>query len=73
MSEVTRELPPHEAGDIPIYHTVVRILGIVTVLSIGGAIILSVIGRPIPESVVALGSVAIGALAGLLAPSPGTK
>ncbi len=73
MSEDIRALPPHETEDIPIYHTVVRILGIIAILAIGGAIVLAVIGKPIPESVVALGSVSVGALAGLLAPSPGGK
>jgi len=73
LSENTKALPPHDPVDIPVYHTVVRILGIIAILSIIGAIALAVIGRAIPESVVALGSASVGALAGLLAPSPAAK
>lgn len=69
MSE-ERVLPSHEKDDIPVYHTVVKILGIIGILAIVGAIILAVLDRSIPESIVALGSASVGALAGLLAPSP---
>lgn len=73
MADDKRALPPHEAVDIPIYHTVVRILRIIAILSISGAIVLAGVGKAIPESVVALGAASVGALAGLLAPSPDTK
>ncbi len=65
-----RELPPHIPEDIPVYHTVVRVLGAVSIMAAGGFIALAVLGKPIPESLVALGSASIGALAGLLAPAP---
>jgi len=65
-----RTLPPHEKEDIPIYHSVVWILGIIGICAIGGAIALAILAKPIPESVVALGAASVGALAGLLAPSP---
>ena len=53
-------------------------LGIVCVAAMGGAIYLSAIaaatGTPkIPDVLTALGAAAIGALAGLLAPSPTSK
>lgn len=62
--------PPQNTEEIPVYHTVVKILGIIGILALGGAITLAFAGKAIPESVVALGSASIGALAGLLAPSP---
>ncbi len=65
-----KALPPHEPEDIPVYHTVVKILGVVCIMAVAGFIALAVLGKAIPESLVALGSASIGALAGLLAPSP---
>lgn len=65
-----RVMPPHTKEDVPVYLTVVWLLGVIGVISICGAIALSILGRPIPESVVALGAASVGALAGLLAPSP---
>ncbi len=65
-----KALPPHEPEDIPVYHTVVKILGVVSIMAVAGFITLAVLGKAIPESLVAVGSAAIGALAGLLAPSP---
>ncbi|MEQ8201949.1 MAG: hypothetical protein ABRQ24_11080 [Syntrophomonadaceae bacterium] len=72
MSE-TSALPPHDPEQTPIYHTVVRFLGVVTVLNVGGIIVLAVLGLPIPDALVALGSGSLGALAGVLAPAPGGK
>lgn len=65
-----KALPPHEKEDIPVYHTVVKVLGAVSIMAVAGFIGLAAFGRPIPEALVALGSAAVGALAGLLAPSP---
>ena len=59
--------------DVWIYRTVVGALGLTVVMGVVGAIILAVASRPIPEILVALGSAAVGALAGLLAPSPASK
>jgi hypothetical protein len=56
--------------DTWIYRIVVGSLGLVVLSSVIGAIVLSAVGKPIPELLLALGSAAIGALAGLLAPSP---
>jgi hypothetical protein len=46
-------------------------LGAVLIIATVGGLIIAMAGKgPIPEMVVALGSGAAGALAGLLAPSP---
>lgn len=66
-----RAMPEHKKEDIPVYLTVVWLLGVIGVISISGAITLAILGKGIPESVVALGAASVGALAGLLAPSKG--
>jgi hypothetical protein len=77
--EVTKELPPPAlVVDRWIYRIVVLALGIVAIIAILGAILLG-LKTPsgatiqIPDVLTALGAAAIGALAGLLAPSPATK
>jgi hypothetical protein len=64
-------------GDSPltcdtwIYRMVVGLLGIVMVTGIIGAFILALDGKDKPPDIfLALGSAAVGALAGILAPSP---
>lgn len=57
-------------NDIWLYRIVVVVLGLTVVGSIVGAILLALSGLSTPEVLVALGSAAIGGLAGLLAPSP---
>jgi hypothetical protein len=57
-------------NDIWLYRIVVAVLGLTVVASIIGAIVLAMSGYSTPEVLVALGSAAIGGLAGLLAPSP---
>ena len=77
--EVTKELPPPAlVVDRWIYRIVVLALGIVAIIAILGAILLgaktpSGTTIQIPDVLTALGAAAIGALAGLLAPSPATK
>ncbi|MGE5389539.1 MAG: hypothetical protein ACM3PE_00585 [Deltaproteobacteria bacterium] len=66
-----RYLPPHNREDIPVYMAGVVFLGAVACLSIGGAIALAILGKQIPDILIGLGSASVGALAGLLAPSPG--
>ena len=56
--------------DILLYRMVVIALGLAVLLSIGGVIGLAAFDKTIPDLLTALGSAAIGALAGLLAPSP---
>jgi hypothetical protein len=58
-------------SDKVVYRMVVAALGITVLCAIIGALVVAAIGKSnMPESVVALGSTALGALAGLLAPSP---
>lgn len=64
-----------EAG---IYYLVIAFLGAVSTLAIIGTLILSIMSIDkdtinIPDVITALGSAAIGALAGLIAPSPVNK
>ena len=55
-----------------IYRIVVSCLGAAMILTAFGLIALTWNNSTIPEGLVALGSAAVGALAGLLAPSPRT-
>ena len=56
-----------------LYRMVVIVLGLTVVATLVGAIALAMTGQSAPVVIVALGSVAIGGLAGLLAPSPLNK
>ncbi len=59
-------------GDIWIYRLVVSFLGALAILVACGIIAIIVINGKTPsEGLVALGSAAVGSLAGLLAPTPG--
>lgn len=60
------KLSPKE--DVVLYRITVGVLGIVGLVAAFGALWLGLVGQEIPELLVALGSAAIGALAGLLAP-----
>ena len=60
----------HTHKDKWLYRMVVAVLGLTVVSSVIGTIALAMAGQSTPEVVVALGSAAIGGLAGLLAPSP---
>ncbi len=59
--------------DVWIYRIVVSTLGLTVLASIIGAIVIAMAAKELPQILVALGSAAVGALAGLLAPSPATK
>jgi len=61
------------ANDVWIYRIVVGALGLSVLLALGGAIVLAFTGQKTPDVLTALGSAAVGALAGLLAPSPVNK
>jgi hypothetical protein len=69
--------PPPLQTDVWIYRVVVGALGLTVLLTIAGSIYLTALGqgdgRKVPEVLVAIGSAAVGALAGLLAPSPTQK
>lgn len=56
--------------DKVLYRMVVGSLGAAVLISLIGAIVLVAFGKTTPEVLVAIGSAAVGALAGLLAPSP---
>lgn len=58
-------------SDVWIYRVVVGALGFVAITAILGGLVLAFWGKATPEGVIALGSTALGAIAGLLAPSPG--
>jgi hypothetical protein len=55
-----------------VYRAIVVFLGVATLLTLLGAIVLAAIGKTnlIPDGIVAIGSAAVGALAGVLSPSP---
>jgi len=58
-------------SDVWIYRGVALALGIVAGLAVLGAILLAIAtSRDTPQILIALGSASIGALAGLLAPTP---
>ncbi len=67
-----QEVKPFE--DLWIYRAVVMALGLTVLITMGGIIFLASRQSPttIPDGLVALGSAALGALAGLLAPAPGS-
>ena len=57
-------------SDIWIYRVVVCILGFVLIIVVADAVYLNVDGKAVSEILISIGSTALGALAGLLAPSP---
>jgi hypothetical protein len=64
--------------DVWIYRMVVGALGLAVLIAVVGAVYLTAISSPtyahvVPDALIALGSAAVGALAGLLAPSPVKK
>lgn len=56
--------------DKVLYRLVVGSLGAAVLISLIGAIVLAPFAKETPQVLVAIGSAAVGALAGLLAPSP---
>jgi hypothetical protein len=72
-AEAIAELAAPLENDVWIYRIVVGALSFVAVFSIVGAIVVAVgtNDTQVPDAVVALGSAAVGALAGLLAPQAG--
>lgn len=66
-------VPPRDTTDRWIYRLVVLALGLTAVFVVVGVFVLKALkgdSVTIPDALVALGSAAIAALAGLLAPSP---
>lgn len=69
-------LPPAIQNDVWLYRMVIMVLGITVLATIIGGLGLAYKGDvnyKLPAEIVAIGSAAVGALAGLLAPSPVTK
>ena len=61
--------PIEQSKEAPsIYKIVVIALAALGVLTVLGGIVLAYVGKPLPESVIVLGSVAVGAPAGMVAP-----
>jgi hypothetical protein len=70
-----QSITPPLQSDKWIYRMVVIALGVGLVITIIGGIVSNLTGQPqsLPDGLIAIGSAAVGALAGLLAPSPITK
>ncbi len=74
LQKLSNPLQSALQSDRLVYRMVVSFLGVAVVLTIVGGFYLSITtAATIPEGLIALGSAAVGALAGLLAPSPTTK
>jgi hypothetical protein len=58
-----------EPKDIWIYRMIIAALALTLVASVGGAIALELAGQSTPEVLLALGSAAVGGLAGFLVPT----
>lgn len=57
-------------SDVWIYRMVVAALGLTVLIAMIGSVVLGARNLAFPDAALALGSAAVGALAGLLAPSP---
>jgi len=69
-----RSDPNVSTPDIWVYRIVVATLGLAVLFSLVGALVLALFGTGhSSEAMVAMGSAAVGAMAGLLAPSPRDK
>jgi hypothetical protein len=74
--DLAKMILPAYTYDLWIYRIVVAILGIVVIGTVAGGLFLSFKGDPnfkLPSEIVAIGSAAVGALAGLLAPAPSQR
>ena len=58
---------------ITIYQVVVVCLGIIAILVVLGGIVLSIFSKTMPESVVVLGSIAVGGLVALVGGDKGSN
>jgi hypothetical protein len=68
-----KDLVPAYVNDKWIYRVVVGALSLAVLVVLGAYIYLAGAPKDPPEALVAIGSGALGALTGLLAPSPGQK
>jgi hypothetical protein len=60
-------------GDKVFYRYVILILGAAVIISLLGGLALAYLKMDIPQFIVAVGTTALGAIAGILAPSPTQK
>ena len=63
------EVPAKKNGTINQYLVVVIALAVIAVVIVAGLVILSIRGQAAPESLIALGGVALGTLVGIVAPA----
>lgn len=69
-AEAIARVASAQIPDTMIYRMVVGALGLAVLIAILGSIVLVAFNKTAPDATVAMGSAAVGALAGLLAPSP---
>ena len=72
-ADQAKDQVPAYFGDLWIYRIVVGSLSAAVLIVICAYIYLTATGHAPPEALVAIGAGALGALTGLLAPSPGSK
>lgn len=70
MDQRSVDPAPSQQTDPLLYRMVVAALGLALLLMVIGGLVLSGMGKPIPDGLIALGAASGGALGGLLAPSP---
>ena len=71
--EAVTNVPMVYIGDVWVYRGVVFVLGAAVLPTLVGALVLQAYARDVPQAIVGLGATALGALAGLLVPSPTGK
>ncbi|SRR5216684_5094130 len=71
LQEPIPSMPP----DTGLYRILLVTLGLAVLIALIGPLVLAGLGKEdaIPQAVIAIGSTAVGALAGILAPSPGQR
>jgi len=70
LQRLAQSLPEPLRTDVWVYRMVVFFLGSAVLSTILGGLYIATTAADLPEGLIALGSAAVGALAGLLAPSP---
>jgi hypothetical protein len=70
LEKLVREMPEALRTDVWVYRMVVFFLGSAVLSTILGGLYIATTAADLPEGLIALGSAAVGALAGLLAPAP---
>lgn len=70
IKKLAKLIPEPLRFDVWIYRMVVFALGVTLFVTVLGAIVIVILSGTVPDILIAIGSAAVGALAGLLAPSP---